>query len=258
MQIHIIASGSKGNAIFLDFGTAKILVDAGISCRRIERGLASVGVKTGDLDAVLITHEHSDHINGLDVLIRKHRIPVYTRPRTWQSIMCGEDFPQECRRALTDHLAIRGVDIKPFRISHDAADPVGFSFFCDQTKCVVATDLGVVTKQVADEMAMADYMVLESNHDVAMLRNGPYPQFLKQRIRSSVGHLSNHDAAEVLSAIPCKSGMQVFLAHLSQQNNHPDLAESTVTDFLSARGCDVGHDIILHRTYQDKLTSLVK
>lgn len=258
MQIHIIASGSKGNAIFFDFGSARILVDAGISCRRIEQGLAGIGMKAGDLDAVLITHEHTDHINGLDVLIRRHKIPVYTRPGTWQAIECSKEFPQECRRALNGHLNLKGVDIKPFRISHDAADPVGFSFHCQKTKCVVATDLGVVTNSVADELAMTDYMILESNHDVTMLRNGPYPPFLKQRIRSSVGHLSNHDAAHVLGSIPCKPGMQVFLAHLSQQNNHPDIAEKTVSDYLSDQGCVVGHDIILHRTYQDRVSSLVK
>ncbi|KUG03389.1 zn-dependent hydrolase yycJ/walJ [hydrocarbon metagenome] len=257
MEIHILASGSTGNAAVFKFGDTTILLDAGISARRIERGLAEVGVRTGDLDGVLLTHEHNDHIKGLDVLIRRHHIPVYTRSGTWQKLPCRHGFPAECCQEIEDEFSIRNVGIAAFDISHDAADAVGFSFCYQGKKVVMATDLGVVTAKVEKEMEYADAVVLEANHDLDMLENGPYPYFLKQRIKSSSGHLSNVNAGRLLSRINYREGMRVFLAHLSRHNNHPDLAESTVQKFLTASGHQVGKDIILHRTFPDCRTSVI-
>lgn len=257
MQVHILASGSTGNAIFIEMGGHKLLIDAGISTRRIERGLAEVGIRAADLDGILITHEHSDHIKGLDVLVRKHQIPVYARPAAWEAIPCRNKLPGSCCRELEDSLEIGDVQILPFAISHDAADPVGFRFYYRNFKCVLATDLGETTPVVEKALAMADAVILEANHDAEMLRTGPYPQFLKQRIKSRVGHLSNVQAAEILAAIPRRKVMQVFLAHLSQKNNHPQLAKKTVADILKNYGCLVGEEIILNRTYPDGTASLV-
>ncbi|HBV96066.1 MAG: beta-lactamase [Peptococcaceae bacterium BICA1-7] len=258
MQIHVLASGSSGNSIYIAVGGVRILVDAGISARRMERSLAGIGVGAGELDALLITHEHSDHIKGLEVFSRKFKIPVYARPKAWEKIGFRDALPAEVRRELPGSLDIGTVRIEPFKISHDAADPVGFCFYHRHLKCAVATDLGVVTKPVEEALAYTDAVVLESNHDIDMLNNGPYPFFLKKRIRSDVGHLSNLDAARLLERVPRKGPMHVFLAHLSQQNNHPDLAENTVSGHLSCRGCEVGREIVLQRTYRDAVASYVR
>lgn len=258
MQLHILASGSTGNAVLIEMGGRKILIDAGISARRIERGLSEVGIQLSNLDGILITHEHSDHIKGIEVLVRKHHLPVYARPATWGAMRGRDKIPREYRRELGDSLDVGAIKIVPFAISHDAADPVGFCFYYQQTKWVLATDLGVVTRSVEEALAYADVAILESNHDVEMLQAGPYPQFLKQRIKSSVGHLSNHDAGQLLARTPRQRVMQVFLAHLSQQNNLPPLAERTVREVLEKSDCAVGEEIILNRTYPDCTISLVK
>lgn len=256
MQIHILASGSTGNAIFVNMGQTKILVDAGISARRIEQGLAGIGVRAGDLDAILITHEHNDHIKGLEVLSRKHDLPIYTRERTWEAMPDRKKLSERKWQPIDQDFSIGPVEIKAFGISHDAADPVGFCFGYKQSKWVVVTDLGVVTPGVEKALYQADLAVLESNHDPDMLKNGPYPAFLKQRIMSKQGHLSNLDAADLLCRIARYKRMQIFLAHLSQQNNHPQLAEQTIVDILARQGCRSGEDIMLHRTYPDAATGI--
>ena len=188
MQLHILASGSTGNAIFLEIGGAKILVDAGISARRIEKGLRAVGVEPAALDAILVTHEHSDHVSGLPVFTRKFKAPVYARRRTWDAFQPTHYVEADYRRELGTRLDICGVCIEPFAISHDAAEPVGYSFNYGDLKCVVATDMGCVSERVEQDIAFADVMVFESNHDVAMLRSGPYPEYLKKRILGTRGH----------------------------------------------------------------------
>ncbi|MDD4775000.1 MAG: MBL fold metallo-hydrolase [Syntrophomonas sp.] len=258
MQIHILASGSTGNSILVEMGDRRLLVDAGISCRRIERGLAAVGMQVGDLDGVLITHEHHDHIKGVPVLVRKHRVPIYARPATWQGMPDGDKIPTECRREIGEKLEFGSLQVVPFPISHDAADPVGYKFYHQNLKWVVATDLGMINRPLAEALAYSDLAVLESNHDLEMLQTGPYPHFLKQRIRGQKGHLSNHEAGYLLARIPKVRCMKVFLAHLSQQNNLPHLAERTVTDVLRSHDCAVGKDIMLYRTYPDRIVSLVR
>lgn len=258
MQLHVLASGSTGNAVLIELGGRKLLIDAGISARRIERGLAEVGIQVAELDGVLLTHEHSDHIKGIPVLVKRHRVPVYARPATWDAMPGQAKIPSECRRDLGDSLDMGPVKIVPFPTSHDAADPVGFCFYYKDIKWVLATDLGVVTRQVAEALSYAEVAVLESNHDVEMLQSGPYPYFLKQRIRGTKGHLSNHEAGQILAYVPRPPVMQVFLAHLSQHNNHPHLAERTVREVLNLKGCMVGEEIILNRTYPDCTSSLIK
>lgn len=257
MQVHILASGSTGNAVFFQFGSTRLLVDAGISARRIERGLGELGIRAADLDGILITHEHSDHVKGLDVLVRRHNIPVYARPRTWEQIKCRPVLPLTCCRSFQGAFDLGAVRVEPFSISHDAVDPVGFAFDYGKKRCVLATDLGVVTPLVEGALHNAQVLVLESNHDLEMLHQGPYPPYLKQRIRSSKGHLSNHAAGKVLSGLKRSTPMHVFLAHLSQQNNHPRLAQQTVTDFLSRGGCQVGEEVVLHPTFPDRTSSYI-
>jgi Metal-dependent hydrolases of the beta-lactamase superfamily I len=258
MQLHILASGSTGNAVLIELGGRKFLIDAGISARRIEQGLAKAGIAVSDLDGLLITHEHYDHIKGIPVLIKRHRIPVYARAAAWEALSNLGSIPGECRRELGERLDMGAVKIMPFPISHDAADPVGFCFYYRNLKWVIATDMGVITRGAAEALACADVAVLEANHDEEMLQTGPYPPYLKKRIKSKYGHLSNHDAGQILAHIPRQRVMQVFLAHLSQQNNHPYLAETTVSQVLQKSGCAVGEEIILHRTYPDSLVSWVE
>ncbi len=255
MQIHILASGSSGNAVFIEMGGHKILIDAGISTRRIEQGLAAVGIEVSQLDAVLITHEHIDHIKGLDVLVRRYKLPVYTRAATWEKIPCRDKLPQECCCELGDSLDIGSVKIEPFAISHDAVDPVGFILLQGRQKWVLATDLGEVTPTVETALAYANTIILEANHDPFMLKEGPYPAFLKKRISGPQGHLSNQEAGKLLARVAHSGTMNVFLAHLSQQNNFPHLALQTVGEILQNKGYDVGREIVLQRTYPNSTAS---
>jgi phosphoribosyl 1,2-cyclic phosphodiesterase len=256
MQIHVLASGSTGNSTFLKIGDANILVDAGISARRIKQGLAALGTAVEELDGILITHEHRDHVCGLPTLTRKYRLPVYARPATWGAIdsQTAQDkwVPPECRRDLAESLDIGQVKIEPFAISHDAVDPVGFSFHHSRQKCGFATDLGFVTDSVKKALAMSDALVFEANHDVDMLKQGSYPWFLKQRIMSNRGHLANTDTGWTLARLERKSHCHVFLAHMSKENNRPEIAEKTVADILVEQGCQIGTDVTLHITYPDR------
>ena len=255
MQLHILASGSSGNAIFIELGGVRFLVDAGISARRIEQGLKALDIQPSDLDAVLVTHEHSDHVCGLPVFTRRFKTPVYTRRRTWDAFQPAHHVAMEYRRELGLRLEIGVVSVEPFAISHDAAEPVGFSFRHGDVKCVVATDMGCVSERVERDIAGADVMVFEANHDLAMLRDGPYPEYLKKRIQSTRGHLSNLDTGRCLARMGKKTGMHVFLAHLSQHNNCPDLAMSTVRQVLDRQGCRCGQDLFLHLAQPDTTVS---
>jgi len=257
VQVHVLASGSSGNAIFLDFGGPKILVDAGIGIRQLRTALAQAGAALKDLDAVLITHEHHDHIRGLAALAVQCRVPVYARPAVWRAMAGQELVPSECRRDLPDRLVLESVAVDVFPISHDAVDPVGFSFSCRGTKCTVATDLGAVTSCVRDALRASEIIILEANHDIEMLVGGPYPWFLKRRILGDKGHLSNRAAAETLAALPRDRRRHVFLAHLSRKNNCPQIASRTVSSVLERQGVNIGHEINLYITHHDALTSLI-
>ncbi len=249
IRVHILASGSTGNAALFQFGATSILVDAGISARRIANGLKAVGSDVKAIDAILLTHEHSDHIKGVEVLARRCQIPVYGRPRTWEQLSFRDKIPHNCCRVLDDDLTIGRVDIECFSISHDAADPVGFTFHYRQRKLAFATDVGKVTRTVVNALSESDLAVLEANHDRHLLATGPYPRFLKERISGGRGHLSNDHSARLLAQLKLKPGLRVFLAHLSQHNNRPELAQATIANYLGQQGYKVGQDIILCQTH---------
>ena len=255
MQLHILASGSSGNAIFLELGGKRFLIDAGISARRIEQGLKAVGISPTDLDAVLVTHEHSDHVNGLPVFTKRFKVPVYARRLTWDAFQPQHHVESNFRNELGFTLDMGNVKVEPFSIPHDAAEPVGYRFTCGDYRCVVATDMGCVTQRMEMVLAHSNLMVFESNHDVAMLKEGPYPWYLKQRILGNKGHLSNYETGKTLARIGRKTGMHVFLAHLSQHNNRPDVAMKTVSQALDGCGCRLGEDLHLHLTYPDQTVS---
>lgn len=257
MQVHVLASGSTGNAILFRSPQAQVLIDAGISCRRIEQGLAKVGVKAGDLDAILITHEHNDHVKGIDVLVRKHQIPVYAKAKTWQMINCQDKLPSDCVKILENELELKDLYIRPFATSHDAVEPVGFCLFNNKIKSVLATDLGIINQELIEAVSLADIVVLESNHDINMVKTGTYPAFLKKRILGDEGHLSNIAAGKLLAHVKKKEQMQVFLAHISQENNRPSIAYNTVNQILTAAGLDVGKDIFLQCTSAHEVRSYI-
>lgn len=238
MEIHTLASGSSGNCILISHNGAHLLVDAGISCRRIVTALRSLGIEPRELLGVCITHEHSDHISGLATLTRHFALPVYTSPGTARQLcyrMAGLD---ELIRAVSPGKALEAGPflLNGFSTSHDAAQPMGFTFSAAGKKAAVVTDLGYVSDEVLDEVLGAQAVVCESNHDVEWLKSGPYPYYLKARILGDKGHLSN-EAGSALALQCVRAGAHtVVLAHLSAENNTPARAFEVTHRILEAEG----------------------
>ena len=247
----MLASGSKGNAIYVSDGSTSILVDAGLSGIEIQRRLETKGLCPEDLDAIIVSHEHSDHIQGVGVLSRRFNLPVYISHKTKEasqrigSICTLRYF--ECGRAFN----VNNLFIHPFSISHDAIDPAGFTIEKSGTKIGIATDLGISTLMVKEHLKECALIILEANHDPDMLINGPYPWPLKQRIKSRTGHLSNNDSATLLKELVHDRLYHVILAHLSETNNTPDKALSTVGNALNS--CKARLDVAT----QDRCTDLL-
>jgi len=244
VSVSMLASGSRGNCAIVASACTKILVDAGISCRETFRRMRVIGEDPRSLSAILITHEHSDHISGLATLAKKLRIPVFMTGAThqaWSRAMRDEKGvrPQLERfeRFESGHsFQVGDIAVKPFTIPHDAADPVGFTFRAEGIKVGIATDLGYVPISVRDHLRGSDVLVVESNHDLEMLRVGPYPWSVKQRVMSRVGHLSNMALADFFTNDYDNSATFVVLAHLSEQNNHPEIARREAERALATRG----------------------
>lgn len=232
MKLCLLASGSKGNSVYMETGDTRILVDAGFSGREICKRLDSIGVDPSTLDAILLTHEHSDHLSGVGALSRKLRIPAIVSHLAFETarkhLVKSELIPFHSGARFT----FRDLQIDPFPITHDACDPVGFIIESSEGKAGVATDLGIATRLVKDKLQGCRALVLESNHDEEMLMNGPYPWHLKQRIRSRHGHLSNNESVELLQEILHDRLEGLFLAHLSEVNNCPEKALTVTATFL--------------------------
>ena len=239
MQVVVLASGSKGNAVFVEMDGVKLLIDAGISATRIKKALAEFGVEPGELAGVLITHEHRDHIAGLATLSKWYHLPVFSRRATLAALSCAVKVPQELLKPVEgDSLMLGGrLEAEPFSTSHDAADSVGWCLRGSE-RFTLATDLGFVTSSVQEALEGADVLMLESNYDPDSLKNGPYPWPLKRRIMSNRGHLANADAAWALARLK-RPPAQVVLAHLSEENNEPGLAEATVRKILHRQGIEL-------------------
>ncbi|NSW90772.1 MAG: MBL fold metallo-hydrolase [Firmicutes bacterium] len=253
-------SGSSGNAIFLATDKLKILIDAGLSKKRIEQALISIGENPADLTAILVTHEHKDHIKGVGILSRRYNLPVYANEMTW-SIMEGSigDISIEnikCFKTGTI-FEICGLGIEPFLIPHDAGEPVGFSFYYGRRKITVATDIGHVNVKLTGYLEGSDLLLLESNHDIEMLKVGPYPQWLKMRILGDMGHLSNEKAGEVIAAMAEKGTRNFLLGHLSKENNFPELAYQTVYNALAQNNICVGKDVTLDVVRRDQVGRVI-
>lgn len=226
MQVSVLASGSKGNAIFIEMDETRLLVDAGIGVRRVARELREFSVPLESLDAIFITHEHSDHVKGLETILKHTDAPIYARPGTLRAMASGA-LPEERLFAIHDTVDVGALRVSAFDIPHDAASPVGYEI-AGSRKCTVATDLGYVTDTVRAAMEGSDVLVFEANHDRTMLRQGPYPWPLKQRILGNRGHLANDEAGRALTSLKSRP-KKIILAHLSETNNRPDVAEETVS-----------------------------
>ena len=229
MQISVFASGSSGNCLLVSSGDSNVLIDAGISMRRISAGLTQAGIVWRDIGGVLITHEHSDHIYGLKTLLRHYSVPIYA-PRTVANRLYGM-LPgiESCLRIIPVNptVSVAGFQVRAFHTPHDTDESVGYRLDADGSFSL-ATDMGHITNEVLEGLIGADTVLIEANHDLDMLRFGPYPAHLKLRILSDHGHLSNEDCGNLARKL-CENGTRrIILGHLSRENNRPDLALNTI------------------------------
>ncbi|MBR1707388.1 MAG: MBL fold metallo-hydrolase [Clostridia bacterium] len=260
MIICPLASGSSGNCTLVTFGRTQILVDAGISATKMTNALKELGLSPCDLSGILITHEHIDHIRGIYVFSRKYGIPIYANMGTWTGILKRDaDIPEQLRFAFETGMDfyIGNVNVMPFAIPHDANDPVGYRLRCGELSAAVATDIGHINDAWLSQLSGVRGLVLEANHDIDMVRNGPYPYYLKQRILSRRGHLCNEDCGRALIRLVNEGTQAVFLGHLSGENNTPDLARDTVTGILRAAGIEPGRDLFLSVARRDQISDMV-
>ena len=222
MEASALASGSSGNCFYVSNGDNSVLVDAGISCRQIELRMAKIGRNIEDIDAVFVTHEHGDHISGVDVLARKYKLPIYATKGTINQKLCKR---KELIKPIKNDESIKigKMEIQAFPKSHDASDPVGFSLF-NHKRVSVITDIGYCCQNVKDFVSDSDMLFLESNHNLGMLEDGPYPIYLKRRIKGEKGHLSNKDSALCVLEHGGSELKEVILSHLSKNNNGPKKA----------------------------------
>lgn len=256
-----LASGSSGNSTYIGTDTTNILVDAGLSGKKVVESLSLIDVVPGDIDAIVVTHEHKDHIKGIGILSRRFDIPIYANSKTWKAMegSIGEVKPKNVRCFETDQdFYIKDLNVQPFLIPHDAAEPVGYCFYYAGKKVTISTDLGHTNVKIINMLADSDILLLEANHDLEMLKIGSYPYYLKKRIMGKNGHLSNNDAGETLIQLINRNVKNVLLGHLSRENNVPELAYATVKDMLDNEGIVVGRDIMLNMTYRDKVGGFYK
>lgn len=233
MRFVSIASGSSGNCIYVGTDHHHILVDAGISNKRIVEGLKEIGVKPEELDGILITHEHSDHVKGLGVLARKYELPIYSTKETLEEISNMSSlgkYSKDLHQCICPNVpfCIGNLDIKPFPIDHDAANPVAYRIQSGKKSVAIATDIGHYDQLIIENLQGVDALLLEANHDVHMLETGPYPYYLKRRILGDSGHLSNENAGRLLNHILHDKLKHIILGHLSKENNYEALAYETV------------------------------
>lgn len=234
----MLASGSAGNAALIATGRTRILVDAGLSMREIRKRLASIGETLEALDAIVITHEHSDHVAGLPVLARKKiGKAIYLTRLTAPSIDWGETLPDRLETFQAGAaFQVGDIEVESFSVPHDAVDPVGFCFEAEGVRIGMATDLGYIPESIKFHLRRSHLLLIESNHDLDMLKVGPYPWSVKQRVMSRVGHLSNLATSDYLSQDLDSTTAHVILGHLSEHNNHPAIVEMVAAQALEARG----------------------
>ncbi len=234
MRFAYLGSGSKGNALVIEAGSTRVLLDCGLPLVEVDARLARLGLAASDLTAIVVTHEHGDHIGGVAKLARRNALPVWLTAGTraaWKSA------PDEWLRTLTPHrhLTIGELDVMPYPVPHDAREPCQYVFGHAGRRVGVLTDAGSVTPHMRESLSGLDALLLEFNHDRAMLMNGPYPSFLKQRVAGNKGHLSNAQAAELLGSLDISRLQHLVLTHLSETNNTPEHALAAASEVLGAQ-----------------------
>lgn len=248
MRICSLSSGSKGNSIFVESDKSKVLVDCGHSGKFLESLMRSIGEKAKDLNGIFVTHEHMDHIKGVGVLSRRYDLPVIANEKTWLAMapVIGKIDPKNIFVFKTNSFfSFRDMDIHAINTFHDACDPVAFIFYQKKQKISILTDTGIVTDQMKDAIRGSNVYLLEANHDLDMLKKGPYPYNLKKRILSDFGHLSNDSSKIILEDVLKGNAETVILGHLSDENNLEELAFNEIHSHLSGLGAEVGKDIFL-------------
>ncbi len=260
MRFSVLASGSTGNAIYVENDEHAFLVDVGLSGKKMEQLFSQIDRDMKKLSGILVTHEHSDHIKGLGVVARKYNVPIYANAKTWDAMehLIGQ-IPTDLKFQF-DMETIKtfgSIDIQSFAVSHDAADPMFYVFQENNRKLAVITDTGYVSDRMKGYIRGADSFVFESNHDVGMLQMGRYPWSIKRRILSDVGHVSNEDAAVAMSDVVFEKPTQIYLSHLSKDNNMKELARMSVSQTLQSCGIIAGEFVHLHDTDAEQPTKLV-
>ncbi len=260
LHFSVLASGSSGNAFYIGTGKQKLLVDAGLSGKKMEELMRMRQINPEELDGILVTHEHSDHIKGLGILARRYKLPIYANEKTWQAmdsmigkVDTGQKFVFDMEKVKT----FGDLDVESFGVSHDAAEPMFYVFHHEGQKVALATDTGYVSDRIKGTLRDSDMIVFEANHDVDMLRMGRYPWNVKRRILSDVGHVSNEDAALALADIIGDKTKRIYLAHLSKDNNIKDLARMSVAQTLEQKGFAVGEQFSLYDTDPQEPTDII-
>ncbi len=259
MELCSLRSGSTGNAILAQTEQTKILIDCGISGKAALSCLACLDIDPNEIAAVLVTHEHSDHVKGIGILARKLKIPIYANAGTWRAMvgMLGK-IQEEWIKVFEvgTEFEIGDIAVRAFAIPHDAAAPVGYCLSGEGGQAAVATDMGEIWDSVVDNLAGCQTVLLESNHDVHMLEMGGYPYPLKQRVKGPRGHLSNEQAGQIAVRLVRQGTMRILLGHLSRENNYPQLAYQTVKNELEANGILVGRDVWLGVAERDAVSQI--
>lgn len=252
-------SGSNGNSLYISDGNTRILIDAGVSGIRIKNAMTSIGEDPADLDALVVTHEHSDHSKCVGVMTRRYKIPVYATKGTWDGMARLIGSVNEANvmhiKANKD-FQVGTIRVRPFSIPHDARDPVGYSFFTEDKKVTVATDIGHMNDSLLENISNSDLLMLESNHDIEMLDNGSYPYVLKRRIKSDHGHLCNSIAGETLAMLANQGNKRFVIGHLSGENNNPEVAYETVASHIMGNGFAIGESVELYVARRDETSKV--
>jgi phosphoribosyl 1,2-cyclic phosphodiesterase len=228
MRFATLGSGSRGNAFLVAAGATRLLVDCGFGLRETERRLAQFGVGAAYLQGILVTHEHSDHLRGVAALARRHGIPVWATTGTWSRSPGAGVERLHLIASTGPGFQVGDIRVEPFPIPHDAREPCHYVLESGGRRLGLLTDSGHVTRHIRHRLSECDALVLECNHDAEMLRHGPYPPFLRARVGGDFGHLGNHQAAELVDQLPHRHLTRLLLAHLSEKNNHPDLARQAI------------------------------
>ncbi len=260
MRFSVLASGSSGNAVYIENDKHAFLVDAGFSAKKMDSLMAGINRSMKQVDGIFVTHEHSDHIKGIGVVARKYGMPIYANEKTWQAMdgLVGNiPLEQRFQFDMETVLSFGSIDIQSFAVSHDAVDPMFYVFHENDKKLAIITDTGYVSDRMKGYIKGADSFVFESNHDVSMLQMGRYPWSVKRRILSDVGHVSNEDAAVAMSEVVEQKETKIYLSHLSKDNNMKDLARMSVTQTLETCGIKTGEFVHLYDTDADQSTELV-